>query len=105
MSDTDKVFCKFHEIDEIDAEHCDGKLQEHFSQFFTKAVLPSNPSIDDILLEIHVISFLLLNIKSRLSNQIEELYPFLGTLSQDMEALSSYIEEYSVGAMSEDRAI
>ena len=32
-------------IDEIDAEHCDGKLQEQFPQFSTKAVFPSNPSI------------------------------------------------------------
>ena len=37
----------FMEIDEIDAEHCDGKLQKHFPQFLTKAVFPSNPSIYD----------------------------------------------------------
>jgi len=44
VSVTQKLSCKI-EIDEIDAQHCDGKLKEHFPQFLTKAVFPSNPSI------------------------------------------------------------
>jgi len=36
----------FIEIDEIDAEHCNGKLQKYFPQFLTEAVFPSNLSID-----------------------------------------------------------
>jgi len=27
-----KYFANFMKIDEIDAEHCDGKLEEHFPQ-------------------------------------------------------------------------